>query len=447
MKMIEENQIQVLSQQIPGTVTFSNYTELKEYMNTGLQAYRDIKYVSVSDAKEDKDVLSKIKKKLTDKKKEIEASYSAPFETVSRQLDELIAMVKEPLDIAEKYIKAEEKKEKEHKIYEYAKNKAMVLGEHSEKIISSAAFFNPKWLNATGEGTEKRWKEAVDGIIERCHRELAVIKTHEPNVSRLMTARYYETLSMEGMKDFVAVAREVASDEDVTEDVDGGAVGYRVIKIIGNELQMMKVMSQLDMSDIEYEIIEDGMPKEMEELTLPDFNSFVAFDIEHTGTYGAARGDAPAELTEIGAVKVVDGVIVDKFTQLINPKRDIVGFVAAKTNITNEMVKDAPDIETVIVQFKQFIGNSILLGHNIKGCDIPHITRAAKRAGISFDNAFFDTKVFVKKYQKQFDFENIKLEYLAQRMGIEQTNAHRAWCDAEVNAKVYLELKKAVERI
>ncbi|MCD7818409.1 MAG: 3'-5' exonuclease [Lachnospiraceae bacterium] len=444
MQSIKENEIQILSSQVPGTVSFNNYAELKEYLNTGLAAYQNIEYAAVSEAREDKAVLSAVKKKLTDKKKEIEKAYSAPFEEVSRQLDELIA-VKAPLDVADKYIKTNEKKEKEQSIYSYAKERASVLGECADKIVDSAAFFNPKWLNATGEGTEKKWKASVDAIIEKAQKELAVIKSYEPEVSRMMAARYYETLSMDGMKDFIAVASEKSSEDEAP--VDEGETGYRIIKITASELQMMKLMSQLEMADIEYEIIEDGMPKPMQEISDPNFDSFVAFDVEHTGTYGAANGDAPAELTEIGAVKVENGVIVDRFSQLINPKREIVGFVARKTNITNDMVKDAPDAEEVITQFRDFAGNSILLGHNIKGCDIPHITRAAKKAGITFGNSFFDTKDYAKKYKDILGFDNIKLEYLAEEFGIEQQNAHRAWCDAEVNAQVYLALKKKVEEI
>jgi DNA polymerase III epsilon subunit-like protein len=66
-------------------------------------------------------------------------------------------------------------------------------------------------------------------------------------------------------------------------------------------------MEQLDFLGIDYEELEDGMPRPMKEIELPDFDSFVAFDIETTGTYGAANGDAPAEITEIGAVKVEGG--------------------------------------------------------------------------------------------------------------------------------------------
>jgi len=183
------------------------------------------------------------------------------------------------------------------------------------------------------------------------------------------------------------------------------------------------------------------MPAAMTELTEPNFDSFVAFDIETTGTYGADNGDDPAEITEIGAVKVVNGQIVARFSELANPGREIVPSIARLTHITNEMVWNKPTIDEVIRKFKGFVGDSILVGHNIKSCDIPNITKAAKRAGIAFDNNYFDTYRYAKTLKDSMGWENVKLEYLSQQFGISQPDAHRAWCDAEANVGVYFRLQ------
>ena len=205
---------------------------------------------------------------------------------------------------------------------------------------------------------------------------------------------------------------------------------------------MLQLMTQMDLMGLDVEEIEDGMPKAMEELSVPNFDSFVAFDIEHTGTFGAAHGDAEAEIIEIGAVKVVNGVVVDKFDELCNPGRKIVPRIARLTHITDDMVADKPSVDEIIKQFKTFVGDSILIGHNIKGCDIPHISRAAKRAGVNFENAFLDTKPLAKKFKDACGWKNVKLTTLSEYFGIEQSEAHRAWCDAEANAYVYLKLKE-----
>ena len=85
---------------------------------------------------------------------------------------------------------------------------------------------------------------------------------------------------------------------------DDGPVGYKVLKVYASERQMLKLLGEMELAGYEFEELEDGMPKPMVELEKPDFDSFVCFDIETTGTFGISRGDAEAEITEIGAVKV-----------------------------------------------------------------------------------------------------------------------------------------------
>lgn len=218
--------------------------------------------------------------------------------------------------------------------------------------------------------------------------------------------------------------------------------GYQVLKLTGTQEQMNQILALAKKLGMGVEVLEDGMPAAMNELTEPNFDSFVAFDIETTGTYGADNGDAPAEITEIGAVKVVDGKIVARFSELANPGREIIPSIARLTHITNEMVQDKPPIDEVIRMFKECVGDAILVGHNIKSCDIPHISKAAKRAGVAFDNDYFDTYRYAKTLKESMGWENVKLEYLSQQFGISQPDAHRAWCDAEANVGVYFRLKQ-----
>lgn len=222
---------------------------------------------------------------------------------------------------------------------------------------------------------------------------------------------------------------------------DDAVTGYQILKLTGTPAQMTQIKGLAKKLGMGVEVLEDGMPKVLTELTEPNFDSFVAFDIETTGTYGADNGDAPAEITEIGAVKVIDGQIVARFSELANPGREIVPSIAKLTHITNEMVKDKPPVNEVIRLFKDFVGDHILVGHNIKNCDIPHIAKAAKQAGISFDNDYFDTYHYAKALKESMGWENVKLEYLSKQFGISQPDAHRAWCDAEANVRVYICLK------
>ena len=440
---MDVNEIVVLADQTPGQVSFHNFNELKKYMEKGLSVYKTTVYTpdNLEQAEKDLKDLKAIKKKLTDKKKELETAYSMPIEEVKKQLDELLGMVKEPLDIIDKMIKENTKLAKQKEIMEYAKSQASSLGEYADKVLDSNAFFNDKWLNITCK--TKEWKADIDKKVRDAEDAFETIKTVGGKNTGALLGFYFDKLSLDGAEQFMELASSDVADDTVAEVADENAVtGYKVLKIYGTERQMLKLMSQLDLSDMDYEEIEDGMPKEMDELTNPDFDSFVAFDIEHTGTFGINNGDAEAEIIEIGAVKVVNGQVVDKFDMLANPGRKIVPRIARLTHITDEMVANEPPVSEVIKKFKDFAGDSILVGHNIKSCDIPHITRAAKKAGVNFDNAYLDTKKLAKNLKDKKGWEKITLPYLSEYYQVKQEEAHRAWCDAEANAYVYLELKK-----
>lgn len=281
-------------------------------------------------------------------------------------------------------------------------------------------------LNKLRRSVEERRKE----IRRNCLKPYSAV---EPRFKELIR-RIDQPLSR--INDYIAENSPPASPEDDT------VTGYQVLKLTGTPEQMNQIRELAKKLGMDMEILEDGMPAAMTELTEPNFDSFVAFDIETTGTYGADNGDGPAEITEIGAVKVVNGEIVARFSELANPGREIVPNIAKLTHITNEMVRDKPPIDEVIRKFKDFVGDAILVGHNIKSCDIPHIAKAAKRAGITFDNDYFDTYRYAKTMKDTMGWENVKLEYLSQQFGISQPDAHRAWCDAEANVGVYFKLKE-----
>ena len=442
MEKINSNSLVVLADQEPGVVLFHNYEALKAELERGLAYYNGFEYSieNIDAAMANRDELKKIKKILEEKKKEIEAAYTAPYVDVEAKLTELIDMVKVPFKIADDFIKTAEKEVKRREIMAFANKKAEVLGEYSDKIIESPAFFNPKWLNATYR--TKQWQGDIENIVSQASGDIVTIQSVAGKNAPALMAHYYETLSMDRAKQFVESMNEASEADGLDVVEDDTAVGYKVLKIFASERQMLQLMTQMDLMGLDVEELEDGMPKTMTELTIPNFDSFVAFDIEHTGTFGAAHGDAEAEIIEIGAVKVVNGVVVDKFDELCNPGRKIVPKIARLTHITDDMVANKPSVDEIIKRFKAFVGDEILIGHNIKGCDIPHISRAAKRAGIQFDNSYLDTKILAKKHKEHCGWANIKLTTLSEHFSITQSEAHRAWCDAEANAYVYLELKK-----
>ena len=87
--------------------------------------------------------------------------------------------------------------------------------------------------------------------------------------------------------------------------------------------------------------------------------SFVVFDVETTGLY--SDNDV---IIELGAVKVENGEITDKFQSFVNPKRNIPAEVQKLTGISNSMVAGAPTEDEVIRDFVEFAKGSVLAAHN-----------------------------------------------------------------------------------
>ncbi len=440
---INVNEIVVNAEQTPGQVSFHNFAELKDYIEKGLSVYKTTVYTAdnLDQAQKDLKDLRAIKNKLSKKQKELREAYSMPIEEVSRQLDELINMVKEPINILDGMIKENEKAAKQKEIMAYARQQAEALGEYADRVVESGAFFDSRWM--LQKTSTKAWKADIDRKVREAADAFETIQRVGGKNKGALLGFYFDKLSLDGAEQFMEMASaDVNADAVSAVEDEDAVVGYKVLKIYGTERQMLQLMTQLDISDLDYEELEDGMPKDMEEVTVSNLDSFVAFDIEHTGTFGINNGDVESEIIEIGAVKVENGKIVEKFDMLANPGRKIIPRVARMTHITDEMVAGEPSVDEVIRKFKEFAGDSVLVGHNIKGCDIPHITRAAKRAGVDFGNGYFDTRKLAKTMKEQKGWEKLTLSYLADYYKIPQTDAHRAWCDAEANAYLYLELQK-----
>lgn len=109
-----------------------------------------------------------------------------------------------------------------------------------------------------------------------------------------------------------------------------------------------------------------------------DDAEFVAFDIETTGL--DKKEDA---IIEIGAVKIKNGEIIDKFDTFVDPERYISYDITQLTGISNEMVVGQPTIDIALMKFKEFIGNSVLIAHNAQ-FDMSFIRNNAVKLGIKF---------------------------------------------------------------
>ncbi len=158
--------------------------------------------------------------------------------------------------------------------------------------------------------------------------------------------------------------------------------------------------------------------------------TYVVFDLETTSLMTDV-----AEIIEIAALKVVDGVFTESFETLVKPVGPITQEITDVTHITNAMVLDSPNIESVMPDFFKFASNSILVGHNIKGYDFPIINRIAGDMGYKFDNELMDTLLLSRKYFKD-ELNQFSLTTLSKHFGIEHENAHRALSDVVATAEV-----------
>lgn len=439
--------MELITRQEPGLVEFYNFEDLKTILEAELVRYQNIAY-SEDDLKEamaDQKKLKDLRKAIDDKRKEIKKIYMQPYEVVEAQTKELIALIDAPLKAIGTYLdsaKEAEKEQKRQEIRAFYDREATPLGELADALFASPSFWNPKWELKSAKA--KMWQDEIREKIAQAAADLSSLQSAGGEHTPALIAKYLECQDMEQVHQFresLTAAKEISTTVEAADEQDN-VVGWQIMKIHGTRRQMQMLRDQLEIMGMEFELLEDGMPGNLEELTAPDFDSFVAFDIETSGTFGAAKGDAPAEITEIGAVKVENGEVVSRFSSLCNPGRKITPIAMKVTHITNDMVCTEPPVDVVIRQFAEFAEGYILVGHNIKSSDLHYITTAANRAGVAFENKFFDTYLYAKTLKEQQGWENVKLEYLSKVFGITQNEAHRAWCDAEANVGVYFKLKE-----
>lgn len=158
---------------------------------------------------------------------------------------------------------------------------------------------------------------------------------------------------------------------------------------------------------------------------------YTVFDLETTGI----RSDYDS-IIEISAVKVVDGKVTDTFSSLVNPGRPI-PYGATKVNgISDEMVMNEPALDMIFPDFIEFIGEDILVGHNIHSFDMKFIWKAADVLfGQAISNDYIDTLPMARRCLPQLAHH--KLVDLAAYYQISTAGAHRALNDCLMNQQCF----------
>ncbi len=163
---------------------------------------------------------------------------------------------------------------------------------------------------------------------------------------------------------------------------------------------------------------------------------YVVFDLETTGI-----NPQQDSIIEISAVKVAEGIIAAEYSTLVNPGRHIPAPATAVNGITDKMVADAPAIGEAIGGFWDFIGNSILVGHNIHTFDMNFAYDAALGAlGRELANDYIDTLYMARHCLPELG--HYKLTDISEYFHISTDGAHRALNDCIMNQKCYEEMGK-----
>jgi DNA polymerase III epsilon subunit family exonuclease len=166
--------------------------------------------------------------------------------------------------------------------------------------------------------------------------------------------------------------------------------------------------------------------------------TFVVFDLETTGLVSTPSGGNMDKIIEIGAYKVIDGVISQSFSTFINPEKKLSEEIIKLTGINDSMVADAPTYEQVMPDFFKFCDGSILVGHNIAGFDFKFVDYYCGKLGYMLERKLIDT---IPLSQELLFLNNYKLNTVADKFGI-TFNHHRAVDDAYVTARIFIELIK-----
>ena len=159
-------------------------------------------------------------------------------------------------------------------------------------------------------------------------------------------------------------------------------------------------------------------------------DTYVVFDLETTGF-----SPIKDKIIEIGAVKVERGKITERFSTFVNPKVPIPFQITQLTSITDQMVMDAPDIETVLPKFLAFVGDAVLVAHNAS-FDVGFIEQNCRYQDMIPDFTSVDTVAMARILLPTLS--KFKLNVVANALHISLENHHRAVDDAGATAEIFV---------
>ena len=151
-------------------------------------------------------------------------------------------------------------------------------------------------------------------------------------------------------------------------------------------------------------------------------DEIVCFDIETTGLKVTQEA-----ITEIGAVRLRNGEIVETFQTFVDPERRLTPEIIGLTGITDDMLRGAPKLKDALTAFLAFAGDAPLAAHNAE-FDISFIRSGCRKCGIPFEPTYIDTLILAQNLLPGLG--KYKLDIVAEHLQLPQFNHHRASDDA-----------------
>ena len=226
-----------------------------------------------------------------------------------------------------------------------------------------------------------------------------------------------------------AAATEIVDAVFKLSHVDDELAGLLVADLIRND-------RRFKIENYTVELLQDDRQSRL----LKDLE-FVVVDVEATGAK-----TPPNRLIELGAYRIRNGCIVDKFQSLVNPEIPIPRFVATLTGISNEMVKRAPVFADLAPRWLDFVSDAVLIAHN-SNFDANFLNHEISRVYPGHRMVYQHLCTVKLSRRVMPELLNHRLDTIASHFSISIASRHRAGCDALATAEIFLHLLARAEEI
>ena len=269
----------------------------------------------------------------------------------------------------------------------------------------------------------------TDGIKKQVRQDLAEVKRVELHMHTQMS----QMDAMTSATDLIKRAMKWGWKSIAITDHGVVQAFPEAHKLLGVDNPDMKVIY-----GVEAYLVPDSSAVVVNDKGQPIDTTYCVLDLETTGLSAKTE-----KITEIGIMKIVNGKVVDKFSEFVNPEKHIPERVQEVTHITDDMVIDSPKIDEIFPKVLEFIKGSVLVAHNAT-FDIGFLKNVAKELGYDFDYTYVDTLPLARKLYP--NLKKHKLGKIAEHLGIEVLVAHRALDDVDTTVKVLSQMMKELKK-